>query len=168
MAPIHDIERLNRPIHYQDKTPRNRPSSLIIPANIGIRHPPKINQNPQIAKFAPPLSHTPTHSSHQTFLSDEDDIVVSEEDIVENEEDGGQEGYPLINMVLTMITNLHFLIHRKESFQQKFWRHLQKKYTIELLKLVLLLPYPLTLRRKILLYLSLVEILLHRYLHNRV
>ena len=96
VAPIRDIERLNRPTHFLDKTPRNRPSSLIIPANLGIKHPPRPTQIPQISTLAPLSSHSPTISSHPTFMSDEDDIIGEQGDIVLGEESGGDGGYPFV------------------------------------------------------------------------
>ena len=120
VAPIRDIERLNRPTHFLDKTPRNRPSSLIIPANLGIKHPPRPTQIPQISTLAPLSSHSPTISSHPTFMSDEDDIIGEQGDIVLGGRVEGMVDTPLFKLVLPMIATLHFLILRRQSFHPQF------------------------------------------------
>ena len=40
VQPITEVERIAKPSHYEDKVPDHRPSSLIFPAQIGVKHSP--------------------------------------------------------------------------------------------------------------------------------
>ena len=80
VQPITEVERIAKPSHYEDKVPDHRPSSLIFPAHIGVKHSPLAQTFPKKCRHGPNHFRQPrkkgtasTHTSSSPGSEDDED-----------------------------------------------------------------------------------------------